>query len=217
MWLLHQHWKKSSTVCTRLKSNDHTGNICTFYLLYKQLKYLLLILYRRALLNSLVYGVTYGFSQGIIYSTLVVTFAFGGFQVIQDETSVTHADFVGVFIGFSAVISGALAAGESGAFGANYSKAKLAAKRILSILQLKPDIDSFSASGVKPVSNNSKHFFKQLYTSPSRSLQYLVRTNERWMMCTMCFIPTAKFEHSSYFLKYSICNKFIYCKWIFEL
>ena len=116
---------------------------------------MLSILYRKALFNSLVYGVTFGFSQAIIYSTLVVTFAFGGYQVIQDETSVVHADFVGVFIGFSAVISGALAAGESGAFGSNYSKAKLAAKRILSLLQLKPDIDSFSDTGIIPVRYHS--------------------------------------------------------------
>ena len=107
---------------------------------------------RRALCNSSVYGLTYGFSQGFLFFGYVVTFGVGAWQLTQDPDSILHDNFMDSFIVFSAVIFGALGIGQAGSFAPNYAKAKLSANRIFFLLDRKPEIDGYSEEGKKLVS-----------------------------------------------------------------
>ena len=98
------------------------------------------------------YGVTYSFSQTLIYLKYAIVFRFGAFLVIQDPDSILFVEFQDVFRVFMAVVFGALSVGQASAFAPNYAKAKLSANRIFAILDRKPEIDNFSEEGEKPVS-----------------------------------------------------------------
>lgn len=71
---------------------------------------------------------------------------------MQDPTSVLHVDFKAVFIVFTAVIFGALGAGEAGSYAPDYAAARESANSIFSLLDREPAIDSYSEEGLKPVS-----------------------------------------------------------------
>ena len=108
--------------------------------------------YRKSLVNTVVYGLTYAISQVVIYLMYAVVFRFGAFQVTREPGSVAHADFETVFVAFIALVFGAIGAGQAGAFAPNYAKAKLSADRIFFLLDRVPVIDGYSQDGVKPVS-----------------------------------------------------------------
>ena len=81
-----------------------------------------------------------------------VVFRFGAFQVTQRPGSVAHVNFEAIFVAFTALIFGAVGAGQAGAFAPNYAKAKLSANRIFFLLDREPVIDSYSDDGDRPVS-----------------------------------------------------------------
>ena len=107
---------------------------------------------RRAVLNSSVYGITYAFSQSIIYLMYAVVFRFGAFQVTRDAGNIAHVSFQDVFRVFIALIFGAVGVGQAGAFAPDYTKARLSANRIFAILDRVPVIDGYSKEGSKIVS-----------------------------------------------------------------
>ena len=106
-------------------------------------------------IHPISYGITYSFSQAIIYLMYSVVFRFGAFLVIQDPDSILFVEFQDVFRVFMAVVFGALSVGQASAFAPNYAKAKLSANRIFAILDRKPEIDNYSEEGEKPVSLNA--------------------------------------------------------------
>ena len=118
---------------------------CPFCLLYPTSR-------RRALLNSFVYGITFGFSQSIQFFMHAVVFRFGAFQVTQSPDHFAFIEFYDVFRVFIAVVFGAFTIGQAGAFAPNYAKAKVSANRIFALLDLKPAIDSYSEEGDELVS-----------------------------------------------------------------
>ena len=103
-------------------------------------------------MNTVVYGLTYAVSQVVIYLMYAVVFRFGAYQVIQDPGRITHANFETIFVAFTALVFGAVGAGQAGAFAPNYAKAKLSANRIFFLLDRVPAIDGYSQDGDKPVS-----------------------------------------------------------------
>jgi len=105
--------------------------------------------YRSGLFNSVVYGLTYGFSNGLIYLMYGAVFRFGAFLIIQPSDSFLHVDFNNVFRVFFALVFGALTVGQAGAFAPNYAKARLSANRIFALLDRKPVIDGESEEGDK--------------------------------------------------------------------
>ena len=52
----------------------------------------------------------------------------------------------------TAILFGALAVAQNSSFAPDFAEAQTAAYRILKLLDTKPDIDSYSDEGVKPVS-----------------------------------------------------------------
>ena len=111
---------------------------------------------RRSIINSSVYGLTYGFSQGFFYPGYILTFGFGAWQLTQPPDSILNENFRDVFIVFSAVIFGAMGVGQAGAFAPNYAKAKLSSNRIFFLLDRQPEIDGYSEEGVVPVSSRQR-------------------------------------------------------------
>ena len=67
------------------------------------------------------------------------------------ESSVAHETFEDVFRVFTALIFGAMAVGQAGAFAPNYTKARLSSHRIFHLLDRVPEIDGYSEDGEKPV------------------------------------------------------------------
>ena len=106
---------------------------------------------RRALLNTLIYGLTYAISQSTIYVMYPILFRFGAFQVLLDPSNVAYVQFQDVFRVFFALIFSADAAGQAGAFATNYTKARLSANRIFFLLDHKPITDGYSEEGTKLV------------------------------------------------------------------
>ena len=109
---------------------------------------------RRSLLNTIVYGLTYGFSQGIVFFGFVLTFGFGAFQVVQDRESVVYEEYSHILVALMAVIFGAQGVGQASSFAPNYAKAKQSANRIYALLDREPVIDGYSEDGLKPVRMN---------------------------------------------------------------
>ena len=98
------------------------------------------------------YGITYGFSQGVLYLGYIVTFGFGAYQVIQEPGHIAHENFADIFVALFAVIFGAFDIGQGSSFAPNYAKAKQSANRIFSLLDREPVIDGYSEDGLKLVS-----------------------------------------------------------------
>ncbi len=106
---------------------------------------------RKALLNCVVYGVTYAFSQCVIFFMYAIVFRFGAFLITLPEDNVARTEFSDLFVVFFALVFGAAGAGQAGAFAPNYAKAKLSASRIFFLLDREPLIDSYSEDGAKLV------------------------------------------------------------------
>ena len=109
-------------------------------------------------MNCVVYGVTYAFSQCVIFFMYAIVFRFGAFLITLPEDNVAQTDFSDLFVVFFALVFGAAGAGQAGAFAPNYAKAKLSASRIFFLLDREPKIDSYSETGEKLVrSPHSKY------------------------------------------------------------
>ena len=111
-----------------------------------------MIFCRKSLANTVVRGLTYAFSQGIIYLMYAVVYRFGAFQVTRDPSNIAHVEFKAIFVALTSFIFGAVSAGQAGAFAPNYARAKLSANRIFFLLDHVPLIDSYSEDGVRSVS-----------------------------------------------------------------
>ena len=112
-------------------------------------------MYRRAVsIHPPVYGITYGFSQGIIFFLFAIIFRFGAFLTDLPTDHLLYEPFSDVFRVFFAIIFGAFAIGQASAFAPNYSKAKISANRIFFLLDRKPIIDNYSEDGEKLVSSD---------------------------------------------------------------
>ena len=119
----------------------------------EQLGMMCLLLCRQSLLLTPLLGFSYGFTFAVLYLGYAVTFGFGGgFQFLQDTTSILYADIVGLFIVFVAVVFGSLVAGQTSIFIPNFNRAKLSARRIFFLIDKQSQIDASSDTGDKLVS-----------------------------------------------------------------
>jgi ABC-type multidrug transport system fused ATPase/permease subunit len=106
--------------------------------------------YRRGIINSSVYGLTYAFSQATLYFMYAAIFRFGAYQVTRPNDDIAHESFEDIFRVFTALIFGAIAVGQAGAFAPNYTKARLSSNRIFQLLDRVPLIDGYSVDGETP-------------------------------------------------------------------
>ena len=97
------------------------------------------------------YGVTYAFSQCVIFFMYAIVFRFGAFLILLPDGNVAQTSFNDLFVVFFALVFGATGAGQAGAFAPNYAKAKISASRIFFLLDREPKIDSYSEDGEKLV------------------------------------------------------------------
>ena len=108
---------------------------------------------RKSLLLTPLHGFSYGFTFAVLYLGFAVTFGFGGgFQFLQDSSSILYADLVNLFIVFIAVVFSTLVAGQTSLFLPNFNRAKLSNRRVFFLIDRQSLIDASSDIGDKPVS-----------------------------------------------------------------
>ncbi len=114
------------------------------------------------MINTIIYGLTYAFSQAVVYFVYPLVFRFGAFQIALPSSNVASASFDQIIVVFFALLFGAAGAGQAGAFAPNYSKAKLSASRIFHLMDRVPEIDSYSEDGEKLVSIKVNDFISNI-------------------------------------------------------
>lgn len=103
--------------------------------------------YGKSKVRCHIYGLTFGFSMGIMFFANAAAFRFGGYLVNRNEVA-----FQDMFKVVMALTFGAMIAGQIASFAPDYIKAKTSAARIFKLLDREPAIDAYSDSGLKPKS-----------------------------------------------------------------
>ncbi|XP_053373101.1 ATP-dependent translocase ABCB1-like isoform X2 [Mercenaria mercenaria] len=111
---------------------------------YKKFSAELDIPYNEALKKAHVIGISFSFSQGVIFFAYAASFWLGAYLIQQSEI-----DYVDVFKVFSAIVFGGMAIGEASSFAPDAAKAEQSAKEIFKLLDREPKIDSYSDEGCK--------------------------------------------------------------------
>uniref|UniRef100_A0A9J8DCR1 ATP-binding cassette sub-family B member 5 n=1 Tax=Cyprinus carpio carpio TaxID=630221 RepID=A0A9J8DCR1_CYPCA len=124
----------------------------------------LVVPYENAKKKAHVFGLTFSFSQAMIYFAYAGCFKFGSWLIEQKLMT-----FEGVFLVISAVVYGAMAVGEANSFTPNYAKAKMAASHVLMLINRVPAIDNASEDGDKPDKFEGNVSFEDVqFNYPSR-------------------------------------------------
>nr|XP_006812790.1 PREDICTED: multidrug resistance protein 1-like [Saccoglossus kowalevskii] len=138
--------------------------------------------YFNAMRNAHVYGISFGFAQGIMLLLYAGAFRFGAFLVGIDEIELAD-----VFKVFFAVSFAGMALGQSASFLPDYSKAKHSAGLIFKLFDTVPPIDIYSQDGMKPDHIVGEVTYRNVYFNyPSRpdvkvlrGININVNTNQR--------------------------------------
>ncbi|KAJ8004768.1 hypothetical protein DPEC_G00139710 [Dallia pectoralis] len=120
--------------------------------------------YKNGLIKAPIYGLTFALSQAIPYMVIAAIFRFGAWLIAH-----CYTQFENVFLVFSVIIFAARNIGESSSFAPDFGKAKIAAARILHMLEKNPEIDSYSDQGQKPSDIAGNIEFRGIhFTYPTR-------------------------------------------------
>ncbi|XP_071944971.1 ATP-dependent translocase ABCB1-like [Antedon mediterranea] len=95
--------------------------------------------------NTMLYGLTFAFSQGIMFFIYAAAFSFGGYLITEDEMQADE-----VFKVFFGISFAGISLGQSSAFIPDYTKAKYSTALLIKLFNTVPAIDSYSTGGLKP-------------------------------------------------------------------
>uniref|UniRef100_A0A3B4T8A9 ATP-binding cassette, sub-family B (MDR/TAP), member 4 n=1 Tax=Seriola dumerili TaxID=41447 RepID=A0A3B4T8A9_SERDU len=127
--------------------------------------------YKNSQKKAHVYGITFSFSQAMIYFAYAGCFRFGAWLIKEGRM-----DVQGVFLVISAVLYGAMAVGEANSFAPNYAKAKLSASHLMMLMNREPAIDNLSQHGDAPDKFDGNVQFEHVkFNYPSRSDQPILQ------------------------------------------
>uniref|UniRef100_A0A3B4XS69 ATP-binding cassette, sub-family B (MDR/TAP), member 4 n=1 Tax=Seriola lalandi dorsalis TaxID=1841481 RepID=A0A3B4XS69_SERLL len=127
--------------------------------------------YKNSQKKAHVYGITFSFSQAMIYFAYAGCFRFGAWLIKEGRM-----DVQGVFLVISAVLYGAMAVGEANSFAPNYAKAKLSASHLMMLMNREPAIDNLSQQGDAPDKFDGNVQFEHVkFNYPSRSDQPILQ------------------------------------------
>uniref|UniRef100_F6URM6 Multidrug resistance protein 1A n=1 Tax=Ciona intestinalis TaxID=7719 RepID=F6URM6_CIOIN len=145
-------FEKAGTLATEATTNIRTvASLTREQTFHDNYRDALILPQKKSMRKAHVYGITFGFSQCIVFFAYAATFRFGAWLVDQNLMT-----FNNVFKVLMAVIFGAFAVGQTSSFAPDYAAAKIAASRLFKLFDRKPSIDSYNKGGATPVSVNIK-------------------------------------------------------------
>uniref|UniRef100_A0A672M1H4 ATP-binding cassette sub-family B member 5 n=1 Tax=Sinocyclocheilus grahami TaxID=75366 RepID=A0A672M1H4_SINGR len=120
--------------------------------------------YQSSLCKAPIYGITFALAQAIPYLVNAAIFRFGAWLIAR-----CYTEYENVFLVFSVIVFAAMNIGQSSSFAPDFAKAKVAAGRILLLLEKKPNIDIYDESGQRPTNFSGNIEFRDVqFSYPTR-------------------------------------------------
>ncbi|TWW79227.1 Multidrug resistance protein 1 [Takifugu flavidus] len=133
----------------------------TFVALYEEN---LTVPYKNSQKKAKIYGLTYSFSQAMIFFVYAACFRFGSWLI-----EAGRMDVEGVFLVVMTMLYGAMAVGEANTYAPNFAKAKISASHLTMLINRQPAIDNLSEEEARLEKYDGNVLFEDVkFNYPSR-------------------------------------------------